>query len=348
MIILGIETSCDETAVGIVEDGRHILANVIASSADIHAHYGGVVPEIAARSHIEAMLPTITAALKEAKVDWPQIDGIAVTAGPGLLGSLLIGTTTAKILADVLNKPLYAVNHVVAHTYANMLIDHPPSFPLLSLSVSGGHSHLIWFESPLEYHLLGATRDDAAGEAFDKVAKMMGLPYPGGPAITKAAEGGDEKAFALPKPKIDNSLDFSFSGLKTAVLRALQTAVGADFRLPSTELADRLTDKQISDMAASFRATACEILTDHLLAAYERYQPKSVVIAGGVAADQRLRQEVADRLPVEMHYAPIKLCTDNGAMIAAMGKLPTLPSSKPTPASQSPTELSYQTKSLIN
>jgi N6-L-threonylcarbamoyladenine synthase len=320
MIILGIETSCDETGVGIVRDGREMLANTVASSAVLHAPFGGVVPEIAARSHIESILPTIQTALDEAELTWNDIDGIAVTAGPGLLGSLLIGTTTAKTLAAAYNKPLYPVNHVVAHTYANMLIDHSPSFPLLSLSVSGGHSHLIWFDGPLNYKLLGATRDDAAGEAFDKVAKMMGLGYPGGPAVGKAGEAGNEQAFALPKPRIANdSLDFSFSGLKTAVLRSLQEAVGHDFRLPSTELPKLLSQQQVSDMAASFQRTVCEILTDHLLEAYEHFQPKSVVIAGGVAANSRLRQEVANRLSVEMHYAPINLCTDNGAMVAALG-----------------------------
>jgi len=319
MIILGIETSCDETGVGIVRNGHELLANVVASSAELQAPFGGVVPEIAARSHIEAMLPAIQTALETAGLTWEQIDGIAVTVGPGLHGSLLIGVTTAKTLAVALNKPLYAVNHVAAHTFANFLDGQPPQFPLLSLSVSGGHSHLIWFEDALTYRLLGATRDDAAGEAFDKVAKMMGLGYPGGPAISTAAKDGDEYAFALPKPKTDNSLDFSFSGLKTAVLRALQTAVGADFRLPSTELPSRLSKQQVSDMAASFQRVTCEILTGHLLAAYNEFHPASVVIAGGVAANRRLRQEVAAKLPVEMNYAPIDLCTDNGAMVAALG-----------------------------
>lgn len=319
MIILGIETSCDETGVGIVRDGHKLLANTVASSAELHAPFGGVVPEIAARSHIESILPTIQTALDTAKLKWADIDGIAVTAGPGLLGSLLIGTTTAKTLAQALNKPLYAVNHVAAHTFANALVEEL-SFPLLSLSVSGGHSHLIWFESPLEARLLGQTRDDAAGEAFDKVAKMMGLPYPGGPSVSQAAAQGDEQAFALPKPKLgQNSLDFSFSGLKTAVLRTLQDAVGADFRLSSTELPGRLNQQQISDMAASFQRTACEILSGRLAEAYKRCQPAQVVIAGGVAANARLRQEVAANLPVEITYAPIPLCTDNGAMVAAMG-----------------------------
>lgn len=318
-MILGIETSCDETSVGIVQDGRQLLANVTASSADLHAPFGGIIPEIAARSHIEAILPTIATALDNAQLTWHEIDGIAVTAGPGLLGSLLIGTATARTLAAAYQKPLYAVNHVVAHTYANMLVDPQPVFPLLSLSASGKHSDLIWFDGPLDYHLLGETQDDAAGEAFDKVARMLGLPYPGGPAISAAAEHGDMHAFTLPKPKIGNSLDFSFSGLKTAVLRALQTAVGGDFRLSSTEIPARLTTRQVGDMAASFQHTVCEILVDHLLEAYRQHRPQNVVIAGGVAANQHLRAEVTRRLPVGVNYAPIELCTDNGAMVAALG-----------------------------
>ncbi len=319
MLLLGIETSCDETAAAVVEDGRHARSNVIASQIDIHKQYGGVVPEVAARSHIEVMLPVVLEALAIAGVTWDDLDGIAVTAGPGLLGSLLVGTLTARSLALTRNKPLYAVNHVVAHTFANMLIPEAPSFPMLSLSVSGGHSHMLMFNSPLEYRLIGRTRDDAAGEAFDKVAKMLGLPYPGGPSIGQAALKGDENAYKLPKAQLAGSYDFSFSGLKTAVLRALQKDVGADFRLPSVEIPARLTPAQVDNMAASFQRTVCETLVDQFLRAYRHFQPASVVIAGGVAANTRLRQEVSKRLPVQMHYAPMQYCTDNGAMIAAMG-----------------------------
>jgi N6-L-threonylcarbamoyladenine synthase len=320
MNILGIETSCDETAAAVVTDGVTLRSNVIATQIDIHAQYGGVVPEIAARSHIEAIMPVIHQALAEAKTSWDDIDGIAVTQGPGLLGSLLIGTLTARTLAMVKNKPLYAINHVVAHTYANWLIEPKPKFPLLSLSVSGGHSHLLLFEDHLSWKLLGATRDDAAGEAFDKVAKVLGLPYPGGPSIAKAALEGNEHAFDFPKPQLGkDSLEFSFSGLKTAVLRKCQQLVGKDFTFPSTEIARLLNPKQVNDIAASFQRTVCEILADRLATAYERYQLTSVVIAGGVAANQRLRQEVSKRLPVEMHYAPMNLCTDNAAMIASHG-----------------------------
>lgn len=320
MNILGIETSCDETAAAVVTDGVLLRSNVVATQIDIHAEYGGVVPEIAARSHIEVILPVIKQALKDAGMSWDDIDGIAVTQGPGLLGSLLVGTLTARSLALTHHKPLYGINHVVAHTYANWLIEPKPSFPLLSLSVSGGHSHLLLFEDHLQWKLLGQTRDDAAGEAFDKVAKVLGLPYPGGPSIDKAAKQGNEHAFTFPKANLGkDSLDFSFSGLKTAVLRKAQELAGKDFTFPSTEIAPLLNSQQVNDIAASFQRTVCETLTERLLTAYERYNPKSVVIAGGVAANQRLRQEVSKRLPVEMHYAPMSLCTDNAAMIASHG-----------------------------
>jgi N6-L-threonylcarbamoyladenine synthase len=319
MLLLGLETSCDETAAAVVKDGREVLSNVIASQIDIHKQYGGVVPEIAARSHIEVVLPVIHEAFATAGVTWDDIDGIAVTAGPGLFGSLLIGTLTARTIALIRHKPLYAVNHVVAHTFANMLINERPEFPLLSLSASGSHSHLLYFESTLEYRLLGRSRDDAAGEAFDKVAKMLGLPYPGGPSVSAAAKLGDERKYPLPKAKLAGTYDFSFSGLKTAVLRTLQTEVGGDFRTHSSELPGRLSDTQKADMAASFQRVACETLAGTLKRAYTQYQPKSVVIAGGVSANTRLRQEVSQLLPVTMYYAPIELCTDNAAMIAAMG-----------------------------
>ncbi len=319
MLILGLETSCDETAAAVVEDGRRVRSNVIASQIDIHREYGGVVPEVAARSHIEVVLPVIHEALATADVTWDDIDGIAVTAGPGLLGSLLIGTLTARTIAHARNKPLYAVNHVVAHTFANFLIDNEPQFPMLSLSASGKHSDLLLFKSPLEYTLLGQTRDDAAGEAFDKVARMLGLEYPGGPKIGKLAPLGDESKYKLPIARLENTYDFSFSGLKTAVLRTLQTEIGGDFRTHSSELPAQLTDNQKADMAASFQRTVCETLVGQLLRAYHQYQPKSVVIAGGVAANTRLRHEVTRQIPHAMHYAPIEYCTDNGAMIAALG-----------------------------
>lgn len=320
MLILGIETSCDETAAAVVRDGEEVLSNTVVSQIDIHQEYGGVIPEIAARSHIEAILPVVDTALEDADVTWSDIDGIAVTQGPGLLGSLLIGVLTARMLSKLHNKPLYGVNHVVAHTYANMLIDQEVEFPLLSLSVSGGHSHLMIFNDYLDYKLIGVTQDDAAGEAFDKVAKVLDLPYPGGPSIDKAAREGDESAYKLPKPRVEGKpLAFSFSGLKTAVLRTLQKEAGGDHTMPSFEIADKLSQEQINNMAASFQRTACEILADKLELAYKEYQPKTVVIAGGVAANLRLREEVQKRFDAQMHYAPMSLCTDNAAMIAAMG-----------------------------
>ncbi len=324
MKILGIETSCDETAAALVQDGRHVLSNVIASQIDIHTEYGGVVPEVAARSHIEVILPVIHQALDQANTTWDDIDGIAVTHGPGLLGSLLIGTMTARSIALARHKPLYAVNHVVAHTFANALIPQtagftPDLFPLLSLSASGKHSDLLLFESPLKYRLLGQSRDDAAGEAFDKVARLLGLAYPGGPKIDQMAPLGNPNVFKLPKANLGGSYDFSFSGLKTAVLRQLQAAVGGDFRTHSTEIPARLTDQQKHDMAASFQQTIYETMAGQLHRAYVEFQPKTVVIAGGVAASRRLREIVSQQIPLEMNYAPMQYCTDNGAMVAALG-----------------------------
>ncbi len=320
MNILGIETSCDETAAAVVADGKHILSNIVASQIDLHAQYGGVIPELAARSHIGEIVPVVALALKEAKLNWGQIDGIAVTAGPGLLGSLMIGTLTAATLAEIKHIPLYGVDHVEAHAYANFLdTKRPPAFPLLALIVSGGHTQLVLFKKHLDYTVLGQTRDDAAGEAFDKVAKLLDLGYPGGPAIAKSALGANEAAYALPKPKLDSNYDFSFSGLKTAVLRLVQNLVGKDFTAPSAGLAKSLSKNQINDLAASFQKTVVDILVNATLSAYEQFHPQSVVIAGGVAANQRLRDELKARLPIAIEYAPMNLCTDNAAMVAALG-----------------------------
>jgi N6-L-threonylcarbamoyladenine synthase len=320
MKILGIETSCDETAAAVVEDGTKLLSSVVASQIDIHAEFGGVVPEVAARSHVEVMLPVVQKALDEAELTWDDIDAIAVTYGPGLIGSLMIGTLTASALATLKGKTLIPVNHVAAHVSAAFLTPPPPSFPLLSLIVSGGHTQLVLFQDHDNYELLGRTLDDAAGEAFDKVAKMIGLPYPGGPSIDAAAKHGDDRAFTFPKAKLGkDSLNFSFSGLKTAVLRAAQEAVGRDFRTPSHELPTLLSEQQRNDIAASFQRTAVETLADRVLQAYQRYQPKSVVVAGGVAANQSLRRELDARLPSPITYPPFNLCTDNAAMIASAG-----------------------------
>lgn len=334
MIILGIESSCDETAVAIVQDGKMLLSNVVASSMDLHAVYGGVVPEIAARSHIESIIPvieqTVSSFSRENADPWASIDGIAVTYGAGLSGSLLIGVLTARTLAIVKNKPLYAINHVEGHVYANFLVEPQPQFPLLSLIVSGGHSQLVYFRDHFDYDLLGQTTDDAIGEAFDKVAKITGLPYPGGPSIAEAAERGNSFAYTLPKAKVPGKYDFSFSGIKTAVLRTAQAAVGGDFKTPSTDLPKLLTDTQKDDIAASFQRVAVETVVDKTKQAYEEFAPKSVVIAGGVAANQELRRQLQAALPLDITYAPPALCTDNGAMIATLGCYKAMAGIEPT------------------
>ncbi len=319
MKILGIESSCDETAAAVVQDGRILLSNVVNSQIDIHALYGGVVPEVAARSHIEVINPVIDQALADANLTWDDIDAIAVTYAPGLIGSLLVGTLAARTLAVLKDKPLYPIHHVEAHVYANFLNEKAPEFPMLALIVSGGHSQLVLFRDHGDYELLGQTQDDAVGEAFDKVAKIIGLPYPGGPSIAKAALAGDPTAYKLPKAKMTGNYDFSFSGLKTAVLRAVQHEVGVDFTFPSHGLPGRLNSVQQADFAASFQRTAVETLVDTAERAFRDYNPQSVVIAGGVAANQELRRILSDRLPINIDYAPMNLCTDNAAMIATLG-----------------------------
>lgn len=332
MRILGIESSCDETAAAVVEDGRQLLSSVVHSQIDIHSQYGGVVPEVAARSHIEMINPVITAALSEAQCTWDAIDGIAVTYAPGLIGSLLVGTLAARTLALIHDKPLYPVHHVEAHVYANFLTSQAPwtsiplalpteqpSFPLLALIVSGGHSQLVLFRDHGDYELLGQTQDDAVGEAFDKVAKIIGLPYPGGPSIARAAEHGDPLRFRFPKARLDAPYNFSFSGLKTAVLRTVQHEVGVDHTFPSHELPARVDHALQADIAASFQRTAIETLVDKTERAFHDFHPASVVIAGGVAANSELRRILSNRLPISIEYAPMQLCTDNAAMIATLG-----------------------------
>jgi N6-L-threonylcarbamoyladenine synthase len=318
MIILGIETSCDETAAAVVKDGRELLSNVVQSQIDIHKLYGGIVPEVAARSHIEVMIPVVDQALRDTKTNWDKIDAIAVSYAPGLIGSLLIGTLTARTLALVKNKPLYPIHHVEAHVYANFLINADPKFPMLALIVSGLHSQLVLFEDHATYRLLGQTQDDAAGEAFDKVARMLGFPYPGGPQIAMAAEKGDAHAFTFPKAKMQGKYDFSFSGLKTAVLRQAQALCGKTHDFPSTRLPELLTMRQKQNIAASFQRVACETLVDKTILAYEEFSPASVVIAGGAAANQELRRQLKERLPIQIDYPPMNLCTDNAAMVASL------------------------------
>ena len=313
MKILGIETSCDETAAAVVEDGFSILSNVVVSQIDIFAEYGGVIPEVAARSHLEVMMPVIYRALTDAGCTWDDIDAIAVTHAPGLLGSLLIGTLTARTLAILHGKPLYAVHHLKSHVYANWLTsDSVPIFPVLALVVSGGHTQILYMPSHNECKIIGTTHDDAVGECFDKVAKILGLPYPGGPAIAKAALDGDASKYVLPHPKIEG-LDFSFSGLKTAVLRAVQKEVGLPISHPSYDLKNHLSPQQVADFAASFQKTAALILCEKLSLALSEYPDvQSVVVAGGVSANTVLREI----LP-EAYFPPVGLSGDNGAMVAA-------------------------------
>lgn len=375
MKILGIETSCDETAAAVVEDGVRLLSNVVSSQMDDFARYGGVIPEIAARSHIEVILPVVEKALVEADCTWDDIDAIGVTYAPGLIGSLMIGTLTARTLAHLKHKPLYAVHHVEGHVYANFLTEvcegrgkkeegttnglsglqlptHQPKFPLLALIVSGGHTQLALFYGHGDYVLLGQAQDDAVGEAFDKVAKIIGLPYPGGVSISKLAPAGDAQAFAFPKAILPcpphcrhevntpvttessatirggrgeifardrcHRYDFSFSGVKTAVLRAVQTACGVDHTFASKDLPERVSERLRADVAASFQRVAVETLVDKTLLAYHDYSPASVVIAGGVAANQELHRQLSEALPVPIEYAPMSLCTDNAAMIASL------------------------------
>ena len=324
MKILGIETSCDETAAAVVEDGTKILSNVVVSQIDIFAKYGGVIPEVAARSHLEVMMPVIEKAMKDANCEWSDIDAIAVTHAPGLLGSLLIGTLTARTLAILHDKPLYAVHHLKSHIYANWLSHQAPAFPLLALVISGGHTQILYMPSHDNFKIIGTTRDDAIGECFDKVAKILGLPYPGGPSIAKAAKAGDENKYKFPQPKIDG-LDFSFSGLKTAVLRAVQKELNLPISHPSHDLKNHLTEKQVNDFAASFQKTAVDILLEKLSEAKQRYpNAKFIVFAGGVSANEALREKA------EGYFPEKSLSGDNGAMVAAAAYYEIKAGKKPT------------------
>jgi N6-L-threonylcarbamoyladenine synthase len=431
MRVLGIESSCDETAAAVVEinEQTHVcrlLSNTVVSQIDIHKAYGGVVPEIAARSHIEAIIPVINQALKQSIVPSPEspaldsglkainsIDAIAVTYGAGLGGSLLVGVMTARSLAIALNKPLYAINHVEAHVYANFITEagsplpasrqslelrkgssantafeapllgsssrptatsathsglvfprspasvsqwklenelyslptSAPKFPILALIVSGGHTQLILFEDHFDYKILGKTQDDAIGEAFDKVAKMTGLPYPGGPSVAAKAKDGDPYKFNFPKANVDGDFNFSFSGLKTAVLRTAQGLTGHNHTMPSTELPGLLSDAQKADLAASFQRVAIETIVDKTILAYEQYSPTSVIIAGGVASSDELRRQLTERLPISIEYTDRKLCTDNASMIATLGCFKAI--SGQTPADPYTLEINPSLKMLV-
>ncbi len=303
MRILGIETSCDETAAAVVEDGCHILSNVVASQAELHARYGGVVPEVASRKHLESIVPVLEAALETARCTLADLEAIAVTHGPGLPGSLMVGLNAAKAIALARDLPLLGINHLEGHLYANWLVDgQEPSFPNLTLIVSGGHTDLVLMEGHGRYRCLGRTLDDAAGEAFDKVGRLLGLGFPGGPAIERAAVGA-RPALRLPRARVAGPYDFSFSGLKTAALRLVRGELG---NVPPT-----------AETAAAFQEAVADALAAKVVRAARDNGAAEILLSGGVAANAHLRQVVSARSPLPLRVPPPSLCTDNAAMIAA-------------------------------
>ncbi len=310
-LILGIETSCDETSASVVAEGRRVLSNTIASQIDLHAEYGGVVPEIASRKHVELILPVVDTALKEAGVTLNDLSGIAVTYGPGLVGALLVGVTAAKAMAAALDKPLIKVHHIEGHIAANYIAHSDLEPPYVCLVVSGGHSHIVHVEDYLRFTILGRTRDDAAGEAFDKIARVLGLGYPGGPAVDKQARNGNPKAYRFPRVQFsDAPYDYSFSGLKTAVINHVNHT-----RQKGEEL-------NIPDICASFQQAVIDVLVDHAVSAASGLGVKTLCLAGGVASNSLLRGTLEERAKKEgmrALYPPPVLCTDNAAMIAAAG-----------------------------
>ena len=328
--LLGIETSCDETAIGIVEDGRRILANVIASSVQFHKAYGGVVPEIAARVHVEVIWQVLEDALRQADCQLDDLDAIAVTKGPGLPGALLIGLSFAKALALALDRPLLGVDHLAAHLYAGMMVEPSMSPPYVGLVVSGGHTLLCVVHPDQRFELLGETKDDAVGEAFDKVAKTLGLDYPGGPAIDRLSEEGRHDAIAFTRSTAKESCDFSFSGLKTAVYQYVEKQGHAarstqHGTLPTPQAPrptpPRLERQQIADIAASFQEAAVDILLTKTLRACQRTGMKQLVVGGGVAANRRLRErltQASQARNLHVVFPPPVLCVDNGAMVAGL------------------------------
>ena len=312
--ILGIESSCDETAAAVIESGRALVSSIVATQIDLHAKYGGVFPEVASRQHIRTIYAVVDQALQQAHMSLSDLDAIAVTRGPGLAGSLVVGMNTAKGLAMAADLPLVGVNHLEGHIYSAWVYpsDTPkpppaPEFPLLALLVSGGHSELNLMTDHLKYQRLGSTLDDAAGEAFDKVARLLGLSYPGGPSIQKAAENGNPKAFNFPRARLEGSWNFSFSGLKTAVLRAVREYEASNRPLP------------VEDMAASFQAAVVDVLLTKTLAAARTYKAKQILVAGGVSANKALREAFLSQNEFPVHIPALSLCTDNAAMIASAG-----------------------------
>jgi N6-L-threonylcarbamoyladenine synthase len=324
-LILGIDTSCDETAAAVVEDGRIARSNVVSSQVDIHRRYGGVFPEVASRQHLLSINPVIEQAMAEAGVEWGSLGAVAVTHGPGLAGSLLVGVNAAKGLAWSLGLPLVGINHIEAHIYGNWL-DRlaEPEFPLICLVVSGGHTELIHMSGHGEYRRLGATLDDAAGEAFDKVGRLLGLPYPGGPAIEEAARGGMSTAFKLPRAWLGGSYDFSFSGVKTAVLRNVRKyqpdAGGGPGARPRPDGAQPplvVRDLPVADLAASFQAALIEVLVDKTCRAADEHGVRTLLLAGGVAANGTLRAQIERTSPVDVRIPALEYCTDNGAIVGS-------------------------------
>ncbi len=316
--ILGIETSCDETAAAVVESGRRIMSNVVSSQIDVHSRYGGVVPELASRQHVEAILPVIDQAVADAGLSLADIDAVAVTAGPGLIGALLVGVAAAKALAFAIDKPLVPVHHLAGHVAANYLSDSELEPPFLALIVSGAHAHIVYVEDYSEFKLLARTRDDAPGEVFDKLARAAGLGYPGGPRIEKAAVEGEKEAFFLPQPHFGNSLDFSFSGVKTSALNVLNQAE----QRAKMQNVERELILSNADFAATVQETITDILVEHLKEAQAMTQADTIVLAGGVSANKRLRrktQDLAENLGIKLVLPEMKLCTDNAAMVASAG-----------------------------
>lgn len=311
IIILGIETSCDETSAAVLRNGQELLSHIISSQIKTHQKYGGVVPEVASREHILHLQGVVEEALTEGKVDFKDLSAIAVTYGPGLVGSLLVGVAGAKAMAYGAGIPLLGINHLEGHIYANFLHNPNLTFPLLALLVSGGHTHLVYFQDHGQYEVLGRTRDDAAGEALDKVARALGLGYPGGPYIQKAALEGDPQAFEFPRAMLEpESLDFSFSGVKSAVLNTLNSA-----RMKGVSV-------KVEDVAASFQEAVVDVLVRKTILALEKTKAPTLVLAGGVAANTLLRErltDVAKARGIDFSYPPPVLCTDNGAMIATAG-----------------------------
>jgi len=311
--VLGIETSCDETAAAVVEDGRVILSSVVASQVDLHAQFGGIFPEVASRQHIINIYPIIETALREAHLDLKDVDAIAVTRGPGLPGSLVVGLNAAKGLALGSGLPLLGINHLEGHIYSAWLhefsddLPPEPRFPLLTLIVSGGHTELVLMEDHRVYKRLGGTLDDAAGEAFDKVARLIGLSYPGGPAIQRTSEEGNPKAIKFPRAWLPGTWDFSFSGLKTAVLRTVR------------ELEADAEEIPVADLAASFQDSVVDVLVNKTLEAAKEFKAKEILVAGGVSANKALRETMLAESRLPVHIPPLSLCTDNAAMIAGSG-----------------------------